>query len=92
LTVKAGVRKGVADHRPATVVLGLPGTLHDKSKVALAAIDRSCAAWVRPREILPNREDEILAMLALLSRLQHGIHAALPGAKAFVRPGFDEGV
>jgi hypothetical protein len=59
-------------------------------KVVLIAIERSIAAWVRLREILPNREDEILAMLALLSRLQRGIHAALPGAKAFLRIGFDK--
>ena len=59
-------------------------------KVVLAAIERSTAAWVRLRAILPNREDEILEMLALLSRLQRGIHAALPGARAFLRPGFDK--
>ena len=58
-------------------------------KVVLIAIERSLAAWVRLREILPNREDEILAMLALLSRLQRGIRMALPGAQAFRRPGFD---
>jgi hypothetical protein len=58
-------------------------------KVVLIAIERSLAAWVRLREILPNREDEILAMLALLSRLKRGIRLALPGAQAFRRPGFD---
>ena len=61
-------------------------------KVVLAAIERSSAAWLRLREILPNRADEILDMLALLSRLQRGIHAALPGAQAFQRPGFDKAV
>ena len=59
-------------------------------KVVLAAIERSAAAWVRLREILPNREDEILDMLVLLNRLRRGIHAALPGAQAFLRPGFDK--
>ena len=58
-------------------------------KVALVAIERSAAAWVSLRKILPRREDEILEMLALLSRLQRGIHSALPGAKSFMRPGFD---
>lgn len=48
------------------------------------------AAWLRLREILPPREGEILELLALLARLQQGLHAALPGAKAFIRPGFDE--
>ena len=61
-------------------------------KVALAAIERSIAAWVRLREIVPQRDDEIIEMLARLKRIEYGLHAALPGAKAFVRPGFDEGV
>lgn len=59
-------------------------------KLALVSIERSLAAWVRLREIVPNQEDAILEMLSLLSRLQHGIHATLPGVKAFIRPGFDE--
>jgi len=59
-------------------------------KVVLAAIERSAAAWVRLREILPNREDEIIEMLAMLSRLRRGIHAELPGARTFLRPGFDK--
>ena len=59
-------------------------------KLALESIRRSAAAWVKMREILPHREDEILEMLAILSRLQRGLHAAVPGAKSFVRPGLDE--
>ena len=59
-------------------------------KVVLAAIERSAAAWVTLRAILPQREDEIIEMLALLSQLQRGMHATFPGAKAFIRPGFDE--
>lgn len=66
--------------------------LHDANgtgKVVLIAIERSMAAWVRLREILPNHEDEILAMLALLSRMQRGIQKELPDAQTFRRPGFD---
>ncbi len=59
-------------------------------KLALVSIERSLAAWIRLREIVPNQEDAILEMLSLLSQLQHGIHATLPGVKAFIRPGFDE--
>jgi hypothetical protein len=59
-------------------------------RVALMAIERSMAAWLRLREIVPEREDGIIEMLALLKRIEYGLHAALPGAKAFVRPGFDE--
>ena len=59
-------------------------------KLALVSIERSMAAWVRLREIVPNQEDAILEILSLLGQLQHGIHATLPGVKAFIRPGFDE--
>lgn len=62
------------------------------AKVVLAALERSTAAWVYLRGILPNREDDILEMLVMLSRLTRGVNAAFPGAKNFVRPGFDEKV
>lgn len=58
-------------------------------KVALMGIERSIGAWLRLREILPAQEDAILDMLAMLSRMQRGIHTTLPGAQAFKRPGFD---
>jgi hypothetical protein len=59
-------------------------------KLVLVSIDRSAAAWVKMRELLPHREDEILEMLAILSRLRRGINEALPGARNYVRPGLDE--
>jgi len=59
-------------------------------KLVLASIQRSAAAWVEMRKLLPRREDEILEMLSILSRLQRGIHADVPGAKSFARPGLDE--
>ena len=39
-------------------------------KVALMAIERSIAAWLRLREVLPGHESAILNMLALLERLR----------------------
>ncbi len=59
-------------------------------KLVLESIQRSAAAWVEMRKILPHREDEILELLAILSRLQRGIHEHVPGAMSFVRPGLDE--
>jgi len=59
------------------------------AKLVLMSIERSIGAWLRLREILPGQEDSILGLLALLERMQRGVHAALPGAKAFFRPGFD---
>lgn len=66
--------------------------LHDANgsgKVTLEAIERSIAAWLRLRDILPAHESAILNMLAMLDRMRRGIRATLPGAEAFRRPGFD---
>ena len=66
------------------------GDANGSGKLTLESIKRSAAAWVEMRQIVPRREDEILEMLAILSRLQRGIHEYVPGAKSFVRPGLDE--
>lgn len=66
--------------------------LHDANgsgKVTLVAIERSIAAWLRLREVLPAHESAILNMLAMLDRMRRGIHDTLPGAEFFRRPGFD---
>jgi hypothetical protein len=66
--------------------------LHDANgsgKVTLVAIERSIAAWLRLRDILPSHESAILNMLAMLDRMRRGIRATLPGAESFRRPGFD---
>jgi hypothetical protein len=68
------------------------GDANGSGKLALESIQRSAAAWVEMRQIVPQREDEILEMLAILSRLQRGIHEHIPGARSFVRPGLDEQV
>jgi hypothetical protein len=59
------------------------------AKVTLVAIERSIAAWLRLREVLPAHESAILDLLALLDRMRRGIRAALPSAESFRRPGFD---
>ena len=61
------------------------------AKVALIGIDRSLAAWSELLRQLPDEEDRILSLLAALSRLSRDVEAAFPGARAFVRPGFDTG-
>ncbi|MCF7838471.1 MAG: hypothetical protein K9N49_07555 [Candidatus Marinimicrobia bacterium] len=58
-------------------------------KVALAGIERSIAAWLKLRGILPAQEDLILAMLSLLDRLRRRIYVDLPDSVTFLRPGFD---
>lgn len=58
-------------------------------KVALVAMDRSIAAWMRMRDFFPARTDSILAILVHLDRLRRGTEKEFPGARSFVRPGFD---
>lgn len=61
------------------------------AKVALLGMDRSIAAWGRLREHFPDRADRILDMLVLLDRLRRQTEARFPNARAFKRPGFDDG-
>ncbi len=58
-------------------------------KVALTAVERSIAAWLKLRDILPAKEDCILAMLAMLDRIRRRIQIDLPDSVTFRRPGFD---
>jgi hypothetical protein len=60
------------------------------AKVALVGIDRSIEAWLRVRSHLPDEADELIDFLVELTRLRDGLEGALPLARAFVRPGFDE--
>lgn len=55
-------------------------------RVVLPAIERSLAAWLRLREIVPAQKDAILHLLVLLDRMRAGIHLALPGAQEFRLP------
>ena len=58
-------------------------------KVALISVERSIAAWMKLRRILPEHEDLILSMLSLLDRLRRRIKIDLPDSATFLRPGFD---
>ena len=60
-------------------------------KVALIAMDRSIAAWLRLKEFFPDKTDSILTMLVHLDRLRRAAEKAFPNARSFVRPGFDTG-
>ena len=60
------------------------------AKVALLGIDRSCAAWqqlVSERRISAAQAKPCLEELAWM---RERLEAAIPEARAFVRPGFDE--
>jgi hypothetical protein len=60
-------------------------------KVALIAMDRSIAAWLRMMEFFPDRTDSILTLLVHLDRLRRAAEKEFPEARKFVRPGFDTG-
>lgn len=60
------------------------------AKVALIGLDRSIAAWVVVRDMLPAYREEALDFMMRLKRLRTKVEAQFPNARMFVRPGFDE--
>ncbi|MEO6969290.1 MAG: hypothetical protein ABI217_00150, partial [Chthoniobacterales bacterium] len=60
------------------------------AKVVLVALERSIAAWVGLREMLPEQGDAVLDLLRQLAYLRGGTEASFPQARSFVRPGFDD--
>ena len=60
------------------------------AKVALIGIDRSISAWGKVLEYFPWQKKRLLNIIAHLKRLCQRIENDFPGARAFVRPGFDE--
>ena len=60
------------------------------AKVALIGIDRSLAAWRILHERLQQGLEDIREIMLLLERLRRKVEAVFPGARSFVRPGFDE--
>ena len=59
------------------------------AKIALIAIDRSIGAWA----VIPHHNhryaEEALEMISFLDRLRQAIEQTFPGARSFLRPGFD---
>jgi hypothetical protein len=60
------------------------------AKVALIGIDRSIAAWRLMQLSLPQVDESTIPLLLQLERLRRRLEKAFPGARGFVRPGFDE--
>jgi len=56
-------------------------------KVALLAMDRSIAAWMRMNDFFPSKTDSILGLLVHLDRLRRATEKQFPNARFFVRPG-----
>ncbi|HXT63846.1 MAG TPA: hypothetical protein VN696_12490 [Pyrinomonadaceae bacterium] len=60
------------------------------AKIALIAIERSLGAWRIMQSCVPDKTDSIAPLMASLENLRSGIEEALPLARDFIRPGFDE--
>lgn len=60
------------------------------AKIALIAIDRSIEAWTTLLHLIPDAEDDILVLLALLQKSRRLAETEFPDARKFLRPGFDE--
>jgi hypothetical protein len=52
-------------------------------------MERSIAAWLKLRDILPSQEDALLALLSMLDRMRRRIRIDLPDRVTFRRPEFD---
>jgi hypothetical protein len=59
------------------------------AKVALIAVDRCIMAWQKILQFLPDEEDAIIQLLALLQRILALGDKAFPNARKFIRPGLD---
>ncbi len=59
------------------------------AKAALLAIEKSLAAWETVCRFFPEKTDDLLRILASLSRQHRLVLQIFPNAKRFTRPGFD---
>lgn len=60
-----------------------------KVKLVLVSIDQSLLAWQTIIGYYPDKTDDLLDLLALLSRLNRELEANFPEARLFKRPGLD---
>jgi len=60
-----------------------------KAKLVLVSIDQSMLAWQTVLQHYPEKMDDLLDMLSLLSRLRREIDGLFPQARAFKRAGLD---
>ena len=57
--------------------------------MALIAVERSIQAWAQLLQFMPEKEDKMLPMLALLQQIERIGHNTFLKAESFIRPGFD---
>jgi hypothetical protein len=67
-----------------------PSDSDGSAKIALIAIDRSIAAWAVIRHYVAEDADGVMDIIAFLDGLGQAVEKTFPGARSFIRPGFDE--
>lgn len=72
------------------VANGFQRDFDGSAKIALIGVDRSIQAWSALFDILPEKEDDFLKILAVLQKVRTMVKEEFPEAEAFIRPGFDE--
>lgn len=60
-----------------------------KAKLVLVSIDQSLLAWQTMLQHYPEKTDDLLDSLSLLSHLRRELEALFPEARSFKRPGLD---
>lgn len=60
------------------------------AKLALVLCDRSLQAWQYLMTVLPECEDDIIVLMAILQKIIREGEVLMPDARNFKRPGFDE--
>ena len=60
------------------------------AKVALIGADRSMMAWRKLMDRLPEKESDIITLLALLQKIIRLGEEKFPSARTAIRPGLDE--
>lgn len=60
------------------------------AKIAILGIERCIASWEVIRSAFPEKTDELLDILVLLTRLRNSLKNIFPKVADFIRPGFDE--
>jgi hypothetical protein len=67
-----------------------PSDADGSAKIALIAIDRSIAAWAVIQHDMTDDDKKVMDIIAFLDGLRQAVEKTFPGAKSFIRPGFDE--
>jgi hypothetical protein len=68
----------------------IPKDSDGSAKVALIGTDRSIAAWRLMQLAAPEHSRSIIPLILQLERLRQRLEKTFPGARSFIRPGFDE--